>query len=107
MKNLGQIMPRECEIVFRSINVIARSEATRQSILSLRGKMDCFASLAMTADDNSTRTRPLRRRVHRVDRLARGHEQAVALDAAEAEVGAAFGQRASQRPSGLIAGDML
>ena len=29
--------------------VIARSEATKQSILSLRGKMDCFASLAMTA----------------------------------------------------------
>jgi hypothetical protein len=29
--------------------VIARSEATRQSILSLRRKMDCFASLAMTA----------------------------------------------------------
>jgi hypothetical protein len=29
-------------------NVIARSEATKQSILSLRGEMDCFASLAMT-----------------------------------------------------------
>jgi hypothetical protein len=28
--------------------VIARSEATKQSILSLCGKMDCFASLAMT-----------------------------------------------------------
>jgi len=28
--------------------VIARSEATKQSILSLRGEMDCFASLAMT-----------------------------------------------------------
>jgi hypothetical protein len=28
--------------------VIARSEATKQSILSLRGGMDCFASLAMT-----------------------------------------------------------
>jgi hypothetical protein len=34
---------REC--VFA---VIARSEATKQSILSLRGTMDCFASLAMT-----------------------------------------------------------
>ena len=33
----------------RSIHVIARSEATKQSILSLRGTMDCFASLAMTA----------------------------------------------------------
>jgi hypothetical protein len=30
------------------IFVIARSEATKQSILSLRGEMDCFASLAMT-----------------------------------------------------------
>jgi hypothetical protein len=29
-------------------SVIARSEATKQSILSLRGEMDCFASLAMT-----------------------------------------------------------
>jgi hypothetical protein len=28
--------------------VIARSEATKQSILSLLGEMDCFASLAMT-----------------------------------------------------------
>src|SRR5205809_6452691 len=28
--------------------VIARSEATKQSILSFRGEMDCFASLAMT-----------------------------------------------------------
>jgi hypothetical protein len=29
--------------------VIARSEATKQSILPLRGEMDCFASLAMTS----------------------------------------------------------
>jgi hypothetical protein len=29
-------------------SVIARSEATKQSILSFRGEMDCFASLAMT-----------------------------------------------------------
>src|SRR5712671_5090916 len=28
--------------------VIARSEATKQSSLSLRGEMDCFAALAMT-----------------------------------------------------------
>src|SRR5882762_5120961 len=28
--------------------VIARSKATKQSILSLCGKMDCFAALAMT-----------------------------------------------------------
>src|SRR3977135_3848512 len=31
--------------------------------------------------------------VQRIDRVARGHEQAVALDAAEAHVGAALGQR--------------
>jgi hypothetical protein len=29
--------------------VIARSAATKQSILSFRGAMDCFASLAMTS----------------------------------------------------------
>jgi hypothetical protein len=32
--------------------VIARSAATKQSILSFRGKMDCFASLAMTDVEN-------------------------------------------------------
>ena len=30
------------------VTVIARNEATKQSILSLRRKMDCFALLAMT-----------------------------------------------------------
>ena len=30
------------------LTVIARSEATKQSILSFCGTMDCFASLAMT-----------------------------------------------------------
>jgi hypothetical protein len=37
------------EIAKLSLDVIARSEATKQSILSLRGQMDCFAPLAMTA----------------------------------------------------------
>src|SRR5882724_7083365 len=37
--------------------------------------------------------RPLRVHIERVDRLARGHEQAVALDAAETKIGAALGQR--------------
>src|SRR6185437_10521535 len=36
--------------------------------------------------------RALRIDIQRVDRLARGHEQAVALDAAEADIGAALGQ---------------
>src|SRR4029077_16766545 len=31
-----------------AVVVIARSEATKQSILSFRRRMDCFASLAMT-----------------------------------------------------------
>jgi hypothetical protein len=35
--------------MLRSINVIARSEAMKQSTLSLRGEMDCFAWPAMTA----------------------------------------------------------
>jgi hypothetical protein len=39
-----------------SIPVIARSAATKQSILSLRGVMDCFASLAMTVSITSSRT---------------------------------------------------
>jgi hypothetical protein len=39
--------------------VIARSKATKQSILSLRGWMDCFASLAMTAYQFQTRLRIL------------------------------------------------
>jgi hypothetical protein len=38
---------RDRERVFA---VIARSEATKQSILSLRGTMDCFAPLAKTAE---------------------------------------------------------
>jgi hypothetical protein len=48
MQNSGRIAPRESEVVSMPIHVIARSEATRQSILSFRGEMDCFASLAMT-----------------------------------------------------------
>src|SRR4030081_3648332 len=50
-----------------SAAVIARSEATKQSILSLRGEMDCFASLAMTvsgrARHTSNRHRPRRRAI--------------------------------------------
>jgi hypothetical protein len=42
------------EIVDPRFNVIARSEATKQSILSLL-LMDCFASLAMTANEMSER----------------------------------------------------
>ncbi len=32
MQNFGQVVPREREGVFKTINVIARSEATRQSV---------------------------------------------------------------------------
>jgi hypothetical protein len=39
-------MPREREVVFRAINIIA-SEA-KQSIVLHKERMDCFASLAMT-----------------------------------------------------------
>jgi hypothetical protein len=39
-------------------HVIAKAEATKQSILSLRGEMDCFASLAMTLDIAATAVRP-------------------------------------------------
>jgi hypothetical protein len=43
----------------RLIHVIARSEATKQSILPLRGAMDCFASLAMTTKHTSAFPRHL------------------------------------------------
>src|SRR5712692_844352 len=46
---LGRIAPRDRECAFAIGAVIARSEATKQSVLSFRGEMDCFASLAMTA----------------------------------------------------------
>jgi hypothetical protein len=42
---------REITKSYFGFDVIARSEATKQSILSLRGKMDCFASLAMTVSN--------------------------------------------------------
>jgi hypothetical protein len=60
MQNFGRIAPREREVVFvtavsrereggfKSNNIIARSAATKQSILPCCGAMDCFASLAMT-----------------------------------------------------------
>jgi hypothetical protein len=56
MENFGQMMPRECGCVLKSIDVIAcnkreafvQGSAAKQSSLSSRGKMDCFASLAMT-----------------------------------------------------------
>jgi hypothetical protein len=35
-------------------HVIARSEATKQSILSLHSAMDCFAALAMTLIGHAT-----------------------------------------------------
>src|SRR5882757_3252524 len=46
LQKLGRLAPRGRSRIRNSLNVIA-SEA-KQSILSLRGKMDCFAALAMT-----------------------------------------------------------
>ena len=45
MHDSGDSAPRECG---RISVVIARSEATKQSILPLCRALDCFASLAMT-----------------------------------------------------------
>ena len=51
---LGHIVPRDREVTSGVIACDKRaafaqgSEATKQSILSSRGEMDCFASLAMT-----------------------------------------------------------
>ena len=54
MKNFGRLAPRDRGRVFTVIACNKReafvqgSEATKQSILSLSGEMDCFAALAMT-----------------------------------------------------------
>src|SRR5258708_28833879 len=63
------------------VSVSARSEATKQSILSWRGKMDCFASLAMTEQgcgecDESNRPRGMER--CRQDHLADAGDPAFA-----------------------------
>jgi hypothetical protein len=47
LANLGRTAPRDREGV-SVFSVIARSEATKQSILYFCRSMDCFASLAMT-----------------------------------------------------------
>ena len=44
----GETVKARCVGHHQSSSVIARSGATKQSILSFRGDMDCFASLAMT-----------------------------------------------------------
>src|SRR6267143_4345006 len=45
LPHTSRIAPRDANA---RLGVIARSEATKQSILSSRGEMDCFAALAMT-----------------------------------------------------------
>src|ERR1700688_5335931 len=54
-----------------SLFVIARSKATKQSILPLRSGMDCFALLAMTAERRRTRQSviPERDRAERLQQL--------------------------------------
>src|SRR5882762_9511405 len=47
LPHTSRIAPRDANA---RLGVIARSEATKQSILSSRGQMDCFASLAMTRE---------------------------------------------------------
>jgi hypothetical protein len=50
---MGKSDARSDGWIGHAVEAIARSEATKQSILSLRGGMDCFASLAMTAKHSS------------------------------------------------------
>ena len=45
MQSSGAIAPRECGVVVS--DVIARSAATKQSTLPLRGGMDCFVALLL------------------------------------------------------------
>src|SRR5882757_8416292 len=62
-------MSRTMLVISSFSAVIARSAATKQSILSLRGEMDCFASLAMTRP-TSLAALPL---LHAgIERVARG-----------------------------------
>src|SRR6266851_9045377 len=43
-ENLGRIVPRECEVMLAiGVPSLRGALATKQSILSLRGAMDCFA----------------------------------------------------------------
>src|SRR5438445_8888857 len=51
------------------------------------------AKVASQAVPRSPSRRALRIDVERIERVARGHEQPVALDTAEADIGAALGQR--------------
>src|ERR1700756_3778828 len=69
--------------------VIARSEATKQSILSLRGEMDCFTSLAMTVlESPALSTRLLRQMFMRPAEIGRGRILADLDDAASDGAGA-------------------
>src|SRR3981189_3113243 len=62
-------MSRTMLVISSFSAVIARSAATKQSILSSRGEMDCFASLAMT-EPTSLAALPL---LHAgIERVARG-----------------------------------
>src|SRR4029077_18158091 len=67
------------DFLLKMMTVIARSAATKQSILSFRGWMDCFASLAMTTlttilllFDGDVRRRDCRARSPFAGRIRRG-----------------------------------
>src|ERR1700748_1595575 len=68
LAQLGRNAPRGGEGVF---TVIARSVSDEAIQLSLRGKMDCFASLAMT--ESNLRTRNIFSRRSDVGSLSRSH----------------------------------
>ncbi len=54
MRSQTVILDRHCEEPTGRANARPMTgSATKQSILSLRGEMDCFASLAMTAEKRS------------------------------------------------------
>src|SRR3984893_6711147 len=58
-----------------------------------RSRATYSAKVASQAVPHSPSRRALRIDVERIERVARGHEQPVALHTAEAEIGAALGQR--------------
>src|SRR3954470_1687641 len=64
----------------------------RRSGLEKTPAVHAGASFAVSTPNRSARSSALRRGIHGIERLARGHEQAVALGAAEGDVAAYFGQ---------------
>src|SRR5258708_20656150 len=100
--------PRHCEPTGRA-NARPMTGSAKQSISPRKGRMDCFVAslLAMTAAKAvSTVMRALCLHIDRIERVARRHEQAVALLAAETDIGAGLGQQDLADPGAVRRKDL-